>query len=149
MRGLKQTVLSAAASAALFLLPATPAAAAGPLLFAPWVLGRVIDAGVRLATLPLTIASAAAAQQSAPPYAPAPSYYGGPAGNAQPRYNAPPPAYYSPPPAYYTRRPANYYYPARPAYYGPSLAYARPSSRYYGQPRGYYVPSGRLAYRHW
>lgn len=123
MRGLKQTVFAAAATAALLCLPIRPATAAGPLLFAPWALGHIIRAGVQLATLPLVLASA---QQPIAPYPPTPGYYGGPAG------------YYARPPAYYGRPTA--YYPAAQAYYRPALAYARPMPQYYAQPRGYYAP---------
>jgi hypothetical protein len=123
MRGLKQTVFAAAATAALLCLPIRPAMAAGPLLFAPWALGHIIRAGVQLATLPLVLASA---QQPTAPYPPTPGYYGGPAG------------YYARPPAYYGRPTG--YYPAPQAYYRPALAYARPMPQYYAQPRGYYAP---------
>jgi hypothetical protein len=133
MPGLKKTVFAAAATAALSCLPVTPAAAAGPLLFAPWVLGRVIVAGARLATLPLIAASAAiSAAQPPAQYPPNPGYYGGPAGNyAPPNYYAPPPAYYPPPPGYYA---------APQAYYRPAVAYAPPMPQLYAQARGYYSP---------
>jgi hypothetical protein len=132
MPALKQTVFAAAATAALLCLPITPAAAAGPLLFAPWALGHVIGAGVRLATLPLALASSAAsAGQPAAPYAATPGYYGPPGYYASPNYYARPPAYYGPP--------AGYYAPPQ-AYYRPAPAYASPMPRYYAQPRGYYPP---------
>jgi len=128
MPGLKQTVVAAATAAALFWLPVTPAAAAGPLLFAPWVLGHALVLGARLATLPL-IAAAAAAQPPAQ-YGSDPGYYGSRAGySAPPGYYARPPAYYPPPPAYYA--------PPQP-YYRPALAYAAPMPQPYMQPRGYY-----------
>jgi hypothetical protein len=128
MPGLKQTVVAAAAVAALSWLPVTPAAAAGPLLFAPWVLGHALVLGARLATLPL-MAAAAAAQPPAQ-YGADPGYYGGPAGySAPPSYYPRPPAYYPPPPAYYA--------PPQP-YYRPALAYAPPMPQPYMQPRGYY-----------
>jgi hypothetical protein len=140
MRGLKQTVFTAVATAALLCLPITPAAAACPLLFVPWALGHIIGAGVRLATLPLAIASATGSvQQPQPPYAPAPSYYGRPAG-----YYAPP-NYYSRPPTYYAP-PAAYYRPPQP-YYRPAFAYARRMPWFYPQPRSYYAPPGGFAYR--
>ena len=131
MPALKQTVLAVAATAALLCLPITPAAAAGPLLLAPWILGHVIGAGVRLATLPLVAASSAvAAGQSQAPYPPTPGYYG-------------PPGYYAPP-NYYARPPVNYappaYYPAPQAYYRPVLAYVPPMPRFYAPTRGYYAP---------
>jgi hypothetical protein len=130
MPGLKQTVFAATATAALLCLPVKPAAA-NPLLFAPWALGRVIVAGARLATLPLVAASAAAsAQQSPAQYPPAPGYYGGPAGYAAP------PGYYPQPPAYYPPPPG--YYPAPQGYYRPAVAYAPPIPQLYAQPRGYY-----------
>jgi hypothetical protein len=131
MPGLKQTVFVAAATAALLWLPVTPAAAAGPLLLAPWVLGHVIVAGARLATLPLLAASAAAsAQQPSAQYPPAPGYSGGPPGYATPAsYYPRPPMYYPPPPGYY---------PAPQPYYRPAVAYSPPMPQLYAQPRGYY-----------
>jgi hypothetical protein len=130
MPALKQTVVAAAATAVLLCLPLTPAAAAGPLLFAPWALGHVIGAAARLATLPLVVASAAAsAVQPQAPYPPSPGYYVGPPG-----YYAPP-NYYARPPVYYAPRPG--YYPAPQAYYRPALAYAPPMPQVYAQPRGY------------
>jgi hypothetical protein len=131
MPGLKHTVFTAAATAALLWLPVTPAAAAGPLFFAPWVLGRVIVVGARLATLPLVVASAAASALQPPEqYPPIPGYYGGPVGYAAP------PNYYSRPPAYYPPPPG--YYPAPQAYYRSAVAYAPPMPQLYAQPRGYY-----------
>jgi hypothetical protein len=154
MPALKQTVFAAATTTALLCLPINPAAAAGPLLFAPWALGHIISAGVRLATLPLAVASSAAsAGQPSAPYPPTPGYYGGPPGYyAPPNYYARPPAYYGPPTGYY---------PVPQAYYRPAPAYAPPMPRYYPQPRGYYAPrtpysgsygpqiyrSGGIAYR--
>lgn len=128
MPGLKQTVVAAAATAALLCLPVAPAQAAGPLIFAPWALGHIILAGARLATLPLLIVASAAAAAEQPPaqYAPTPGYYGGPPG-----YSAPPPNYYAPPQGYY---------PAPQGYYRPAVAYAPPMQQFYGQPRGYYSP---------
>jgi len=130
MPRLKQTVFAAAATAALLWLPVKPAAA-NPLFFAPWVLGRVIVAGARLATLPLVAASAAASElQSPAQYPAAPGYYGEPTGYpAPPNYYPRPPAYYPPPPGYY---------PAPQAYYRPAVAYAPPMPQRYAQPRGYY-----------
>jgi hypothetical protein len=156
MPAFKQTVYAAAATAVFVCLPVTPAAAAGPLLFAPWALGHVIGAGLRLATLPLVIASSAVSGgQPQAPYSPARGYYGGPPG-----YYAPP-NYYARPPVYYAPRPG--YYPAPQAYYRPALAYAPPVPQFYPQQRGYYAPrtaysgsygaqafyrSGGFAYRH-
>lgn len=134
MPGLKQTVLVVAATAALLYLPSRPAAAAGPLLFAPWALGHVIAAAARFAILPRVAASAAiSAAQPAAPYPPNQGYYGGPAG-----YRAPP-SYYAGPPAYYAQ-PPGYYSPGPQAYYRPALAYAPPTLRFYAPPRGYYAP---------
>jgi hypothetical protein len=147
MRGLKQTVLTAVATAALLCLPIAPAVAAGPLLFVPWALGHIIGAGARLATLPLAVAAATGAdQQPSTPYAPAPSYYGRPAVYyAPPNYYPRPPTYYAPPPSYYG---------APQPYYRPAFAYARRTPWLYAQPRGYYAPSrgyyappGSFAYR--
>ena len=140
MPALKQTVLAAAATAALLCLPITPAAAAGPLLFAPWVLGHVIGAGMRLATLPLAVASSAASVgQPRAPYPPTPGYYGGP------------PGYYAPP-NYYARPPVNYgppgYYPAPQAQYRPARAYAPPMPRFYAPTRGYYAPRASYSGSH-
>lgn len=135
MPGLKQTIFAAAATAALLCLPVAPAAAAGPLLFAPWVLGHIIRAGVTLATLPLLAASAASEQQSPPP-----GYYGG----GRPGYYAPP-NYYARPPGYYARPPG--YYRAPQAYSRPALAYARSMPQSYAQARGYHAPSHGFAYR--
>jgi hypothetical protein len=131
MPGLKHAVFATATTAVLLGLPITPAAAAGPLLFAPWALGHLILAGARLATLPLVMASAlASAGQPSEQYPATPGYYGGPAG-----YSGPP-NYYAQPPAYY--RPAPGYYPAPQAYYRPPVAYPRPMPQLYAQPRGYY-----------
>src|SRR5580704_112502 len=107
MRGLKQTVFAAAATAALLCLAIRPAMAAGPLLFAPWALGHIIRAGVQLATLPLVLASA---QQPTAPYPPTPGYYGGPAGyyGGPAGYYGGSAGYYARPPAYYSR-PTGYY----------------------------------------
>jgi hypothetical protein len=142
MPGLKQTIFAAAATAALLCLPVAPAAAAGPLLFAPWVLGHIIRAGVTLATLPLLAASAVSEQQSPPA-----GYYGGgqPGYYAPPNYYARPPGYYARPPGYYTRPPG--YYRAPQAYSRPALAYARPMPQFYAQARGYRAPSDGFAHR--
>jgi hypothetical protein len=131
MPSLKQTVLTAVATAALACLPVTPAAAAVPLLFAPWAVGHILGAGARLATLPWVVASAAAS--AAQPQAPYPmnrGYYAQPGYYAAPNYYARPPAYYGTPQGYYA---------APQAYYRPALAYAPAMPRYYSQPRGYYA----------
>ena len=88
MRAVKQ-IARAAIVTALLCVPMAPAMAAGPLLFAPWLLGgHVLGAVARLATLPLVVASAVT---SAPPpavaYSPPGGYYG------QPTYYPPPPTY--------------------------------------------------------
>jgi hypothetical protein len=144
MPGLKQTVLAAVATVTIVCLPIRPAAAAGPLLFAPWAWGHI--------ALPLILASAAASAPQAP-YAPSPGYYGGAPGYyAPPNYYVRPPAYYAPSPGY------------AQAYYRPPLSYAPPMARYYAQPRGYYPSrppyygphgsqgsyrSGGFGYRRW
>ena len=147
MPGLKQTIFAAAATAALLCLPVTPAAAAGPLLFAPWVLGHIIRAGVTLATLPLVAASAVSGQLPPPGYyGGQPGYYGGQPGYyAPPNYYARPPGYYARPQGYYAR-PQGYYRPPQ-AYSRPALAYARPMPQFYAQARGYHAPSDGFAYR--
>ena len=148
MPGLKQSIFAATATAALLCVPITPAVAAAPLLFAPWVLGHIIRAGVSLATLPLAVASAASGQQP-----PAPGYYGGQSGYyAPPNYYARPTGYYAPPQNYYARPPGYYarpqgYYRAPQAYYRPALAYARPMPQFYAQARGYHARSDGFAYR--
>ena len=141
MPGLKRTALAAAATAVLVCLPITPAAAAGPCFFVPWALGQVAGAALRIATLPLVVASAAASAVLAQaPYPPTPGYYGVPPNNyALPNYYARPPVYDARPPQYY---------PAPQAYYRPTLAYARPMPQSFAPPRGYnYAPSGGFAYR--
>jgi hypothetical protein len=144
MQGLKRTVFAAVAIATIACLPIRPAAAAGPLLFAPWALGHIV--------LPLIAASAAASAPPQAPYPPSPGYYGG-----APGYYAPP-NYYARPPAYYAPSPA---YPQ--AYYRAPL-YSLPMPRFYSQPRGYYPSrapyygphggqgpyrSGGFGHRHW
>ena len=119
----KLTIL-AAATAALAILPTTPAAAAGPLL-APWAVGQLIGAAVQLATLPIVVASAvvSSVSQPAPPYYPAPTY------NEAPPAYCPPPGYYSPPPYY---QPAGYYSSPGPYH----------SASRHGAPSVYYAPAG-------
>jgi hypothetical protein len=113
---------AAAVTAALVLLTTAPAAVAGPWL-APFVLGHVIGAAARLATLPIIAASAASsAGQPPPPVTPAPywaGYAAPPVRYASAAYYGPP-AYYVPPPAYYTS-PVGYY--GRPQRYYPASAY--------------------------
>ena len=138
MRGLKQTVLAAAATAALVCIPVKPAAAAGPLLFAPFVLAHVIGAVATLAAI-----SSAAAYGGQQP-SPAPGY-------AEPGGYYPPPAYAPPayaPPAGYYPAPQAYYRPTPRAYYLPAPSYAVPMQRYYQQPRGYYAPRVRYSGSH-
>jgi hypothetical protein len=137
MPRLRGPILVAAAVAALALLPATPAAAAG--FIAPWILGRhVIGAVVGLATLPLAVASAVlSADQPTGQYPPTPGYGGGP------DYSAPP-GYYPRPPVYYAQRQT--YYSGPPAYYRPQVTYGRP--RFYESPRGYSAPRTRYTGAH-
>jgi hypothetical protein len=131
MPGLKQMGFAAAATAALLFLPIRPAAAAGPLFFAPWALAHVVGVAARIATLPLVLASAAAAAgQPQAPYPTTPAYYGGPGGYY------PPSNYYAPSPAYYAQPPG--YYRAPRAYYRPAFAYAPRVPQFYAPPRGYY-----------
>ena len=120
MLGLKRTVSAAVATAALVCLPIRPAAAAGPLLFAPWVLGHFV--------LPLIAASAAASAQPQPQYPASPAYNAGTPGYyAPPNYYLRPPGYYAPSPGYYPQ-----------AYYRPPFSHAPSMPRLYAQPRGYY-----------
>jgi hypothetical protein len=120
MRGFKQTVFALVATGAIVCLPVRPAAAAGPLLFAPWALGHIV--------LPLIAASVAASVQPQSPYPPSPGYYGGAPGYyASPNYYVRPPAYYAPPAGYYPH-----------AYYRPQVPYAMPPPRSYAQRPGYY-----------
>jgi hypothetical protein len=135
MPGLKQTVFAGIATAAIVCLPIRPAAAAGPLLFAPWAFGHVVA--------PLIFAAAAAAAPPPVPYPASPGYYGG-----APGYYAPPNNYLRPPGYYYAPSPG--YYPR--AYYRPPLPYApaMPRLPYYGRYGGNasYRP-GSFAYRRW
>jgi hypothetical protein len=126
MAGLKQAIFGAAATAIIACVPVAPALAAGHGygLIRPWGIGRgLIGAVVGLATLPLTIVSAAVSAVSAgeqvPPASPA---YGGGGYGYAPRaaYYPPVPAYYSAPGAYYA--PRTYYAPG--AYYAPRSYYA-------------------------
>jgi len=135
MRGLKQTVLAAAATAALLCIPMKPAAAAGPLLFAPFALAHVLGA---VATLAAATAAYGAQQ---PPTGPAPGYAGGPGGYYAPPYGSPA---YAPPTGYYPA-PQAYYRPASRAYYLPAPSYAVPMQRFYQQPRGYYASRVRYS----
>jgi hypothetical protein len=125
MGALKQTALTAMAGV-LVCSPLTPAVAAGPLLFAPLILGgRLIGAATRLATLPL-IAASAAVSVPAPPaaYAAAGGYY------APPIYYPRAPQYYGAPQAYYPAAGPNAY--SAPRYYPPSQRYYAPAPRYSG-----------------
>jgi hypothetical protein len=126
MRAVKQ-IARAAIATALLCVPTAPAMAAGPLLFAPWLLGgHVLGAVARLATLPLVVASAV---MSAPPpavaYSPPGGYYG------QPAYYPPAPTYYGTSRAYYPPVMSYPYYSA-PGYYGPPRGYYAPVTRYSG-----------------
>jgi hypothetical protein len=122
MPGPKQMAVAMAAIAGLLFVPVTNAVAAGPLLFAPLVLGHVLGAAARLATLPLALTSAAASQQQTS-YPPSAGYY------------APPNDYARPP----------MYYPAPQAYYPPVRSYAQTAPRYYAPPRGYYAAPTRYS----
>ncbi len=131
MPNLKPVAFAAAATAALACAPITPAAAAGPLLVAPWAIGHVIAGLARLAAA-ASVASAAASAYPGASYSPAsqaPAY----------GYGAPPPAYYPPPSAYpgYVAQPRYYPQPA----YSPGYAYAPP--RYVAAPPAYYSPAVR------
>lgn len=146
---LKVTALAAALTLAF--LPTTKALAAGPLL-APWVIAHAVGTAVRLATLPIAIASAVA-QASSPA---GPGYYGSGGYYAAPGYY-PPPAYSSPP-AYYPAAgyyPQGYSAPFAGYYGGPQRDYPghfyRPPSGYLGSSRGspsrrgYYSPTARYS----
>ena len=139
MPGFKQTILAATATA-LLCAPIAPAMAAGPLLFAPLVLGgHVLGAVARLATLPFVAASAAVPAPVPPAaYAPVAGYYG------QPAYD--PRAAYYPQPAYYPRPAASY--GAWPSYYPAAVSYPYSGARYYGPSRGYYAPASRYSAYH-
>lgn len=143
MPKLKLTGLSAA-TVALACLPLSPAVAGGPLLV-PWAVGHLVGAAVRLATLPIAIASAASAASQPPPGAPGGyyspgAYYPPPGYYTHPGYYAPPASYYAPPASYYGGW--QHYYSA-PVHYG-APAYVEPLR---SQPwlRGYYSPSMRYS----
>jgi hypothetical protein len=129
MRAVKQ-IARAATATALLCVPVPPAMAAGPLLFAPWLLGaHVLGAVTRLATLPLVVASAAtSAPLPAVAYSPPGGYYG------QPPYYPPPSTYYGASRAYYPPVMSHPYYSA-PGYYGPPRGYYAPATRYSGNYR--------------
>jgi hypothetical protein len=117
---LKPTGLATVTAAALLAMPVAPALAAGPLLLAPFILGRhVLGAVAQLVTLPLIAATAGA------PESPAPASYTSARG------------YYLPP--NYHWRPTGDYPPPQ-IYYPPALSYARPLPRFYAYPRTYYPP---------
>jgi hypothetical protein len=142
----KYSVIALTAAAAIACVPVLPAAAGvhGYGHLHPWGLGRgLVGAVVGLATLPLTIVSAALAasepeapEQASPGYAaggrgyaPPPAYYAAP-----PAYRAAPQSYYAPPRAYFPARgPA--YYPASRGYYAPRADAAR--SYYAARPGNY------------
>jgi hypothetical protein len=140
MIALKHSARGLASAAVLALLPLTPAAAAGPLLFAPLALRHVLGAVARLATLPLM----AAAQVPAPAaYPPASAYAAAPGG-----YYPQGPAYYPPPPTYYRPAPVYGYAPAMPRYYGPPRGDYAPYARYAGSHAPHYAyRSGGFGYR--
>jgi hypothetical protein len=145
MPKLKLTAVAAVATAFASLTIA-PAAVAGPWL-APLLLGHVIGAAARIATLPFALASAGPA---AAPATPAPYWPGYAAPRPPPSpYYAQRPAYLAPPVGYYGG-PRPYYPP--PAYRGPAqYGRATVSGMHYpaaygravaGQARGF-------AYRRW
>ena len=131
----KRPVIALAAAAAMASSPVLPAAAGvhGYGHLHPLGLGRgLVGAVVGLATLPLTILSAAlAASEPEAPEQASPGYAGGGRGYA------PPPAYYAAPPVY-RAAPQSYYAPPRP-YFPPR------GPVYYPAPRGYYAPRADAA----
>ncbi len=129
MPGVRKMLFAAVAAGALACLPIRPAAAAGPLLIAPWALGHIV--------LPLIAASVAASQPPAP-YAPGPAYAGAPGFYAPPTYYGRPSPYYGASPGYY---PPAYYRPA-PSY-GPAMPYALPRGYYPSRPSYYGAYGGR------
>jgi hypothetical protein len=138
MLKLRQVIFGFAAASAIALLPMAPAMAGGhgfgPLN--PFGLGRgVLGAAVKLATLPLAIASAVVSgAQSAAPY-PA-SGYGGAANG------------YAPQVSYAGPRP---YYAANPGYYAAPRGYYAPRPYYAGHPGNYghgYYRAGGNSYPH-
>jgi hypothetical protein len=142
MHKLKRAIFSAAATTALAALPLTAANAAGPLVV-PWILGHVIVAASRLATLPLAVASAASSAAQPPGFYPqAPGYGPGAAGYYAPRGYNPAPAYYAQP---RLSAPAPRY--SGPFPYGGGAAFPSARSLPWMQPaaRGYYPPSMRYS----
>jgi hypothetical protein len=141
MPKLKLTAL-AAATVTLACLPLTPAVAGVPLL-APWAVGHLVGAAVRLATLPIAITSAASAAAQQPPVAPG-AYYGPIAYYPTPEYY-PQRGYYAPPASYYGgwqhyySAPSHY---ARPAYVEP-LRFQPPHGGYYSPSMRYSASYGR------
>jgi hypothetical protein len=131
MQRLRQTAFAVTAAAVLLGAPAAAVAAGPGLAFLPFVLGRhVIGAAVRLATLPLAVASAALSNdEPPPPYSQSPGY----------SYNRAPPNYYQPP--YYRPSPPTYY--ARPLGYYPAPYAYQHRTPYYAPARGYYSPGVR------
>jgi hypothetical protein len=136
MPGCKQTAL-AALTVTLVCTPITPAAAAGPLLIAPLLLGHVIGAMARVAALPFVAASSRAWQQ-APAYAAASGY-----DRAPPGYYHAPSNYYAQPPVSYV--PASRYYAGPQSYFRPAPSYAQAMPRYYPPARGDYAPRARYS----
>jgi hypothetical protein len=158
MAGIKQVILSAAASAALACAPVAPARAVVPLVaFLGHLLiaHHVVRAAAHVTRAPFIAAPTAAyrapffaastaayrapffaastaayvAQQSMAAYAPPAPYNYGYSGY----YSSPPPAYYASAPQYYA--PVPYYAYRGPAYYPSGRAYGPPS--YYASGPGY------------
>ena len=77
MLGKRKMLIAGVATGALACLAVRPAAAAGPLLIAPWALGHIV--------LPL-IAASVAASPSPAPYATSRAYVGAPGFYPAPNY---------------------------------------------------------------
>jgi hypothetical protein len=138
MLKLRQVIFGFAAASAMALLPMAPAMAGGHGFGSlnPFGLGRgVLGAAVRLATLPLAIASAVVSgAQSVAPY-PAAGYGGAANG-------------YAPQVSYAGPRP---YYAANPGYYAAPRGYYAPRPYYAGHPGNYghgYYRAGGNSYPH-
>src|SRR5580698_3886378 len=106
MPSVKRVIFAVTATAAMACVPVAPAAAGVHGFGHPWGLGRgLLGAVVGLATLPLTIVSAALAATDQPAANPSPGYEGSRGYAPPPAYYAAPQTYYAPPPAYYARAP--------------------------------------------
>jgi hypothetical protein len=139
-------MLAACAVLLLSLAPLTPAAAAGPgvwaggYAFGHFGLGAALaHSFFGLAALPLAIVGVAAAAAQSQDQGYGPQGYGPQAG-----YYPPPSAYYAPARAYYPPAP-RYYAPYPPApnyYYPPPVSYYAAPAGYYGARPGYYARPG-------